>query len=97
MHTPDGGETWNEQEKTLMEGSEIFDVLDLPTFFGVHIIERARGHRRRPRRPDRPHRRRRRDLDVRDDRRVDVPLVDPLFSRSSSPTAPAGRSAPPAR
>ena len=37
MHTEDGGETWKEQEKTLMEGTGIFDLLDLPTLFGIHV------------------------------------------------------------
>src|SRR3989475_6943359 len=43
MHTADGGETWHEQEKTLMEGTGIFDLLDLPTLYGVYMAEaRAR-------------------------------------------------------
>ena len=36
LHTADGGETWHEQEKTLMEGTGIFDPLDLPTLFGLY-------------------------------------------------------------
>src|SRR5438094_925368 len=36
MHTADGGETWHEQEMTLMEGTGIFDPLDLPTLFGIY-------------------------------------------------------------
>jgi photosystem II stability/assembly factor-like uncharacterized protein len=36
MHTTDGGETWKEQTKTLLEGTEFFDLLDLPTLFGLH-------------------------------------------------------------
>ena len=39
MYTTDGGETWKEQEKTLMEGTGFFDLLDLPTLFGVHVID----------------------------------------------------------
>jgi len=43
MHTTDGGETWHEQEKTLMEGTGIFDLLDLPTLYGVHMTDTQRG------------------------------------------------------
>src|SRR3989454_3431246 len=43
MHTADGGETWHEQEKTLMEGTGIFDLLDLPTLYGVHMTDARRG------------------------------------------------------
>jgi photosystem II stability/assembly factor-like uncharacterized protein len=43
MHTSDGGETWHEQEKTLMEGSGIFDLLDLPTLYGVHMMDTQHG------------------------------------------------------
>src|SRR5262249_28739573 len=39
MYTSDGGESWKEQEKSLMEGSKIFDLLDLPTMFGVHVVD----------------------------------------------------------
>jgi photosystem II stability/assembly factor-like uncharacterized protein len=39
MYTADGGQTWKEQEKTLMDGSGFFDLLDLPTFFGIHVID----------------------------------------------------------
>src|SRR5262249_57105640 len=35
LRTKDGGETWKEQTKTLLEGTEFFDLLDLPTLFGV--------------------------------------------------------------
>jgi len=44
MHTADGGESWHEQEKTLMEGTGIFDLLDLS-----HPLRRV--HDRRPARP----------------------------------------------
>jgi photosystem II stability/assembly factor-like uncharacterized protein len=43
MHTTDGGETWHEQEKTLMEGTGIFDLLDLPTLYGIHMVDNQRG------------------------------------------------------
>jgi photosystem II stability/assembly factor-like uncharacterized protein len=43
MHTTDGGETWHEQERTLMEGTGIVDLLDLPTLYGVHMIDGRRG------------------------------------------------------
>jgi len=39
MHTADGGQTWREQERTLMEGTGIFDLLDLPTLFGIHTVD----------------------------------------------------------
>jgi photosystem II stability/assembly factor-like uncharacterized protein len=43
MHTADGGQTWREQTKTLMEGTEFFDLLDLPTLFGVYIKSPEHG------------------------------------------------------
>ena len=43
MHTSDGGETWHEQEKSLLEGTGIFDLLDLPTLYGVHMMDAQRG------------------------------------------------------
>ena len=39
MHTADGGQTWREQERTLMEGTGIFDLLDIPTLFGIHAVD----------------------------------------------------------
>jgi len=39
MHTTDGGQTWKEQEKTLLEGTGFFDLLDLPTLFGIHVTD----------------------------------------------------------
>lgn len=39
MRTRDGGETWKEQTKTLLEGTEFFDLLDLPTLFGVYALD----------------------------------------------------------
>lgn len=38
MHTSDGGETWKEQERTLM-GDRFFDLLDLPTLFGIYAAD----------------------------------------------------------
>jgi photosystem II stability/assembly factor-like uncharacterized protein len=43
MHTEDGGETWHEQEKTLMEGTGIIDPLDLPTLFGLYMKSAEEG------------------------------------------------------
>ena len=43
MHTTDGGQTWREQERTLMEGTKIFDLLDLPTLFGIHAADSQRA------------------------------------------------------
>ncbi|HLK10357.1 MAG TPA: YCF48-related protein [Candidatus Binatia bacterium] len=43
MHTDDGGETWHEQEKTLMEGTGIIDPLDLPTLFGLYMKNAEEG------------------------------------------------------
>jgi len=40
LHTQDGGETWREETKSLMEGTEYFDLLDLPTLFGVFSRDR---------------------------------------------------------
>jgi photosystem II stability/assembly factor-like uncharacterized protein len=39
MHTADGGQTWKEQEKPLLEGTGFFDLLDLPTMFGIHAAD----------------------------------------------------------
>lgn len=36
MYTEDGGDTWKEQEQTLM-GNTYFDLLDLPSMFGLHV------------------------------------------------------------
>jgi photosystem II stability/assembly factor-like uncharacterized protein len=43
MYTADGGATWKEQEKTIMEGSGFFDLLDLPTLFGIHATDGQRS------------------------------------------------------
>jgi photosystem II stability/assembly factor-like uncharacterized protein len=37
FHTADGGKTWVEQNKTLLEGSGYFDPLDLPSLFGLFM------------------------------------------------------------
>jgi len=78
MRTEDGGETWKEQERSLMEGTGIFDLLDLPTLFGVHAVSAeqavAVGLEGRIARTT--------DTGKRwtfDEIEVDVPLVDPLF------------------
>jgi photosystem II stability/assembly factor-like uncharacterized protein len=42
VHTTDGGQTWTEQQQSLI-GGEVFDALDLPTFFGVHFANRQDG------------------------------------------------------
>jgi len=42
FHTADGGRTWLEQQESLL-GDGIFDVLDIPTFFGVSFIDRNNG------------------------------------------------------
>jgi photosystem II stability/assembly factor-like uncharacterized protein len=39
MRTWDGGETWKEQTRTLLEGTEYFDLLDLPTLFGLYASD----------------------------------------------------------
>jgi photosystem II stability/assembly factor-like uncharacterized protein len=41
-HTTDGGQTWSEQEESLL-GEEVVDVLDIPTFFGVSMIDAQHG------------------------------------------------------
>jgi photosystem II stability/assembly factor-like uncharacterized protein len=42
LHTTDGGRTWSEQQQVLM-GDEFFDVLDLPTMFGLSFINGREG------------------------------------------------------
>lgn len=37
MYTADGGETWTEQNRSLLEGTGFFDPLDLPSLFGVYV------------------------------------------------------------
>jgi photosystem II stability/assembly factor-like uncharacterized protein len=41
-HTTDGGQTWTEQQLSLI-GNEVVDALDLPTFFGVRFSDGQSG------------------------------------------------------
>ena len=41
-HTTDGGQTWTEQQLSLI-GAEVVDALDLPTFFGVRFSDAQTG------------------------------------------------------
>ena len=41
-HTTDGGQTWSEQEQSLL-GQEVIDILDIPTFFGIHMTDAQHG------------------------------------------------------
>ena len=88
VYTENGGETWSEQEKTLLEGSNIFDLLDLPTMFGVNMLDAQNGlavglegHIARTK-----------DGGKRwtyEEVQVDYPLVDPLFSVHQFPDGTA--------
>lgn len=40
--TTDGGQTWTAQQASLL-GEGIVDILDLPTFFGVHFVNTQEG------------------------------------------------------
>ena len=40
--TTDGGQTWTAQQESLL-GEGIVDILDLPTFFGVHFVNTKEG------------------------------------------------------
>jgi photosystem II stability/assembly factor-like uncharacterized protein len=40
--TSDGGQTWTAQQESLL-GEGIVDILDLPTFFGVHFVNSQEG------------------------------------------------------
>jgi len=42
-HTGDGGKTWVEQEQSLLGSSGLYDVLDIPTFFGVSFVDHRNG------------------------------------------------------
>jgi photosystem II stability/assembly factor-like uncharacterized protein len=42
QHTSDAGKTWTTQQESLL-GDEIVDVLDLPTFFGIHFVNAQEG------------------------------------------------------
>jgi photosystem II stability/assembly factor-like uncharacterized protein len=41
-HTTDGGQTWTEQQQSLL-GEEVVDALDLPTLFGVRFVDSQNG------------------------------------------------------
>jgi photosystem II stability/assembly factor-like uncharacterized protein len=41
-HTTDGGQSWLEQEESLL-GEEVLDILDIPTFFGIRMIDAQHG------------------------------------------------------
>jgi len=41
-YTEDGGKTWSGQQQSLL-GEGIVDILDLPTFFGVHFLNAQEG------------------------------------------------------
>ncbi|MFN8627771.1 MAG: YCF48-related protein [Candidatus Binatia bacterium] len=41
-HTTDGGQTWTEQERSLL-GDQVVDILDIPTFFGIRMIDARHG------------------------------------------------------
>ncbi|HEY2385856.1 MAG TPA: YCF48-related protein [Candidatus Binatia bacterium] len=41
-HTADGGQTWTEQQESLL-GEGIVDIFDLPTLFGVHFVNAQEG------------------------------------------------------
>jgi len=84
MHTEDGGETWHEQEKSLLEGTGIFDLLDLPTLYGVHMRDGQHGIAA----GIEGHIARTNDGGQRwtyDPIEVEYPLVDPLFSLTEFP------------
>lgn len=42
-HTTDGGTTWRTQQETLIGAEGTFDVLDIPTFFGVSFANPTTG------------------------------------------------------
>lgn len=78
MYTSDGGVTWAEQNRSLLEGSGFFDPLDLPSLFGVYVRDAQNvvasgleGHVART-------------VDggvvwAYDESDVEIPLLDPLF------------------
>jgi photosystem II stability/assembly factor-like uncharacterized protein len=86
LHTTDGGETWHEQEKSLMEGTSYFDLLDLPTLYGVYMQDAQHGlaagiEGHIARTTDGGQRWAYDQIDV------DYPLVDPLFRAIELPGA----------
>ena len=76
-YTTDGGETWNEQQQTLL-GGEVIDILSLPTFYGVDVSDAQHAVAV--------------GLDGRvarttdgikwsfDEKKLDYPILDPLFA-----------------
>lgn len=42
LATTDGGATWTEQSRSLLEGTGFFDPLDLPTLFGLNVANAER-------------------------------------------------------
>ena len=85
MYTGDGGQTWHEQEKTLLENTGFFDLLDLPTLFGIHAVDGQRaivagldGHVARTTDGGG-----RWDFDKID--AGDIPLVDPIYDVTELP------------
>ena len=42
FYTSDAGRTWTPQQESLV-GQDFFDILDLPTFFGVHFSDPSNG------------------------------------------------------
>ena len=91
-HTTDGGLTWTEQQQSLISG-EIFDALDLPTFFGVQFINSAGRRGGGSGRQDRAHARRRGDLGIREDAARLSDRRPAVHAAACFPTAPAGPSA----
>ncbi|HEY5650835.1 MAG TPA: YCF48-related protein, partial [Acidimicrobiia bacterium] len=78
MYTADGGATWAEQNRSLLEGSGFFDPLDLPSLFGVYVIDAQHvvasgleGHVARTRDGG--------TTWAYDKADVQIPLLDPLF------------------
>jgi len=43
FHTADGGKTWTEQQGSLLGSGNVFNALDLPTFFGVNFVDDMNG------------------------------------------------------
>lgn len=43
LYTSDGGATWTEQNRSLLEASGYFDPLDLPSLFGLYVQDAQRA------------------------------------------------------
>lgn len=78
MSTRDGGATWAEQNRSLLEGTGFFDPLDLPSLFGVFVIDPnhvvasgLEGHVARTMDGG--------EVWGYDESDVEIPLLDPLF------------------